>query len=48
MSFDGLFGYCAPEALDQSIFTSCLQDAIKILDQHNRWQLLAVLHLRQV
>jgi hypothetical protein len=48
VSFDGLFGYCAPEALDQSIFTGCFEDAIKVLDQPNRWQLLAVLHFRQV
>jgi hypothetical protein len=48
MSFNSLLGYCAPEALDQAIFTGRLQDAIKVLDQPNRWQLLAVLHLRQV
>jgi hypothetical protein len=48
MSFNGLLGYCAPEALDQAFVTGCLQDAIKVLDQPNRWQLLAVLHFRQV
>src|SRR5512132_996389 len=48
MSFNGLLGYCAPEALDQAIFSGRLQDAIKVLDQPDRWQLPAVLHLRQV
>ena len=46
--FDSLLGYCAPEALDQAFVTGCLQDAIKVLDQPDRWQLLAVLHFRQV
>jgi hypothetical protein len=32
MSFNSLLGYCAPEALDQAIFTGRLQDAIKVLD----------------
>jgi hypothetical protein len=48
MSFNRLLGYCAPEALDQAIFTGCVQDAIKALDQADRWQLSAVLHLREV
>jgi hypothetical protein len=48
MSFNSLLGYRAPEALDQSSFTGRHQYAIKVLDQPDRWQLLAVLHLRQV
>jgi hypothetical protein len=48
MSFNSLLGYCVPEALDQAIFTGRPQDAIKVLDQPDRWQLPAVLHLRQM
>jgi hypothetical protein len=48
MSFNRLLGHCTPEALDQAIFTGRPQDAIKVLDQPDRWQLPAVLHLRQV
>src|SRR5215207_7688891 len=48
MSFNGLLGYCAPAALDHAIFTGRLQDTIKALDQPDRRQLPAVLHLRQV
>jgi hypothetical protein len=48
MSLHSLLGYCAPEAPDESGFTSRLQDAIKVLDQPDRWQLPAILHFRQV
>jgi hypothetical protein len=45
MSFHSLLGYCAPEALDQAIFSTRLQDTVEVLDQPDRWQLPAVLHL---